>query len=186
MSVCMSSAVPLVATHCGQASRATAVLLIAGWCWNMPCRLCGSILQYVPFGGFAPCCAVLCRDRGLQLTVHTRRGQPFRPSQLKKVCDELRFHRPCMFKEGMAPPPVAVGWLLRGVHTHEVCLWVVPTYEPHKGGHDVGMYLCTCPCVQVSAQEAAIVVLLHPEGARSPADAEALKAAAGVLKRIYN
>lgn len=56
-----------------------------------------------------------CRDRGFNLTVHTRQGHPFRPSALKKV----------------------------------------------------------------AAHKAAIVVLLHPEGTPTPADAEALKAAAG-------
>lgn len=35
------------------------------------------------------------------------------------------------------------------------------------------------PLLQVAAHEAAIVVLMHPQGAPTPADAEALKAAAG-------
>lgn len=30
-------------------------------------------------------CDAVCRDRGYSLTVHTRQGHPFRPSQLKKV-----------------------------------------------------------------------------------------------------
>jgi hypothetical protein len=41
-----------------------------------------------------------------------------------------------------------------------------------------------CVPLQVSAHEAAIVVLLHPEGARTPADAEALKAAAGLWETL--
>ena len=46
----------------------------------------------------------LCRDRGLQLKVHTRQGSVFKPSHLNKVRDvrcQLHLHQP-LPEEGAA------------------------------------------------------------------------------------
>lgn len=122
--------------------------------------------------------ALSCRDRGFNLTVHTRQGQPFRPSQLKKVRAAAQPN--CMV--GCRTPAASLirhddavethtMWLCRVMATHKAappCRWALDT-----------LTTCRC-CLQVAAHQAAIVVLLHPEGAPTPADAEALKAAAGM------
>lgn len=118
-----------------------------------------------------------CRDRGLKLEVHTREGNPFKMSDLRKVRVAADCHN--LYSTNHSCRAAQSRWHLLAASGHRLlgCAYtrVLPEVMSLQVPACKQLTCHACRCLdQVAASKASTIIVLHPENTSS-ANAEAIK-----------